>query len=103
MEDKIQQLFDRFENLKDQLGRLSSNAESEKGTHQREHLRLQTEIDKCEKDLREIIYDREKGLAFIVDRLIRTDSKREKERWFVFVTVGALFFKTILELLTTKK
>lgn len=102
MEDKIQQLFVRFEELRFQLGRITSNAESEKGTHLREHSRLQGEIDKCEKDLREIIYDREKGLAFIVDRLLQDKDKRDKERWFIFVTVGALLIKTILELLTKK-
>lgn len=111
-EEKIQEIIAKLagiegqlDNLRLQMARFESDRTSEKGTIAREHVRLQKEIDKLYKEFMSVVFDREKGIAFELDRLKEKDKKRDEGKkviWGLAIAVIGIIIKMIFEWVATK-
>ncbi len=109
-DDKIQEIWEKYEKLlvlyeqlKLQQARYESIVHSEAGTTERNRVLLNEKIDKVENEIKEILFDRKDGLAFVIDRLLEKDKKREQmrvEMKAMWITVAGLALKIIYDLLT---
>lgn len=112
IEDNIKELFTKMEaihiqleNVRLQQLRFASDRESEKGTMARIHSQMDDQIDKIERTFNETIFDREKGIAFILDRLLEKDKKREESRKQIiglWIAVGIMVIKMVFDLFNSK-
>ncbi len=107
-DDKIQTLFSRLEkafseieNLKVQHGRYESIVRSEAGTTERNRIDLDGKINKLEKEIKEIIFDRDKGLAFLIDRVIEREKKRDKMNGIIWGTAISLVGKIVFDIFSS--
>ncbi len=99
--DEIAKIHVQLEGMKFQIARLVSNAESEKGTLQRETDRLYKEI----KELEDKIYDPEKGLLLEVDRLKRDYEQRQnlkKNIFALWIAVGSIIVKYLITIIAER-
>ncbi len=99
--EKIRDIIIGMERLKDQVSRLVSNAESEKGTLKRETERIYNEIESIEKKFDHLILNPETGLLLEVDRLKQDFKQRQSlKRNILALWVGVigLALKYIAEL-----
>jgi len=85
------QLYIEIQHLKWEVGRLISNAESERGeggTISRASKRLKEDIEKLDEDFKVMMYDRDQGFVVKVDRL--TIKSERHEKILIGVTVGVI-------------
>lgn len=97
----------QIEQIKIQQAIFVSRFESEQGTEKRRHegidididkanKRITDEIEKAEKQWNHIIFNRENGIAFIIDRLIEKDTSRQRQsKWIMGLMAG--FILLVLE------
>lgn len=106
--EDIEKIFLQLENLKFGVGRLESNAESEKGTVKRMHEYILSEIKKVEDELRDVLYgkDRRSGIIVELDRLKQESEERKQTKKNIFglwTAVGILLIKEVIVFFTNKK
>lgn len=106
--EDIKKIFLQLENLKFGVGRLESNAESEKGTVKRMHEYILNEVKKVEDELKDVLYgkDRRTGIIVELDRLKQESEERKKTKQNIFglwAAVGILLIKEIIVFFTNKK
>lgn len=94
-----------IERLQQQIGRLISNVESEKGTISRTRAELREEISMLEQKINDILFKPDTGLLIQLDRLIQESERRKKLQAQVvalWVTVAGIILEQIFKLLTDK-
>lgn len=104
-DEKINSAFTDISNLKIQLLRIFSDLDSEKGSLKRQEERLTEQINKVEKEFRDIIYDAEKGLLIKIDRLTQESISRQnvkKNIVALWIAVVISFIKIILDVIFKK-
>lgn len=72
-DEKIQQIFSDIQELRSHVGRLESDARSEKDTRAARNTAIDKLILKVESDVKDVLYgtDRRSGVVVEVDRLIQ--------------------------------
>lgn len=112
----LETLRGQIENLKLQHATFVSRFESEQGTEKRRHdgidkeiietrSKMASEIEKVDNKFFDIIFNRQTGVAFILDRLMEKDKKREsqkKREIGLWIAVGLLILTKVFDLLTHK-
>lgn len=88
--EKLIQLRLSIERLQQQILRLQSNAESEKGTLQRQGDVLRKEISLLESKYNEILFKPDTGLLIKLDRLEQDSHRRKKMQYEIRALWAAL-------------
>jgi len=104
--DLTQILLD-IQAIKGQLGRLVSDAGSEKGTRKRITDDLIIRIHKVEDDTLDILYGKDRISGLVIEvALLKNESKERKGekrgRWGLYIAVGGIIVKEIIEFFTNK-
>lgn len=113
---QLENIKGQIENLKLQHGVFISRFESEQNTMKSRHTGIDKDIDKVskemegeiqrlEKELHDIVFNRETGIAFVIDRLLEKDKKREAMKGQLvglWIGLGLLILKETFDLLTHK-
>ena len=95
------QLYMELHQLKWEVKRLISNADSERGndgTFQRGLKRLKEDIDKLEAEYRESLFNPQEGIMFKLDRLMRESENRKSIKnqiWAIWLIVIGLALKVL--------
>ncbi len=96
---KLEKIEGQLDNLRLQQGRTESDVESEKRTRAERNDTFDKQIDV----LHDLIYNRDTGIAFVLDRLIQKDKKREAQKLQIiglYITVGILVLGKVIDWLT---
>lgn len=110
----LESIKGQIDNLKLQHGVFVSRFESEQDTVKRRHTGIDTEIEKVtktmgdeiekvEKEWHDVIFNRETGVAFVIDRLLEKDKKREAMKAQLvglWIGLGLLILKEAFNFLT---
>lgn len=102
------QLYLEIQKLKWEVGRLLSNAESERGgdgTFQRAVKRVKDDIDKIEGEYREAMYNPEKGMIVKLDRLIQESESRKglkTQMWALWLLVIGIAIRIVYGIIFNK-
>lgn len=89
-------LYLALERMKWQVERIISDSESEEGTIAREAKRLKEDIEKVEKNYSGMMYDPEKGLLLIVDRLKVKSERQDKVMIGISIGVVVAIFAAVV-------
>lgn len=114
---QLENIKGQIDNLKLQQALFISRFESEQDTIKSRHTGIDSEIDKrsktiiseiekVEKEWHDIIFNREKGIAFVIDRLLEKDKKREAMKTQLiglWISVGLVILKQVFDFLINKK
>lgn len=95
---KLEKVEGQLDNIRLQQGRFESDIESEKRTRADRN----KDIDKQISALHDLIYNRETGLAFELDRLKVKDAKRDEQKKQLiglWVVVGGVVIKMVIDFL----
>lgn len=94
-----------IERLQQQVGRLGSNVDSEKGSISRTRQELREEISLLELKFNEVLFKPDVGLLIQLDRLVQESERRKKLQAQVvalWITVGGIILEQIFKLLIGK-
>lgn len=98
---KITEAFRELDRLKDQVGRISSHIDSEKGTLGRETKRIRDDIERVGNQFKDVIYGKD-GILIKIDRLEQESiSKKQTKQNIIALWIGVsiLLIESIIQMI----
>lgn len=107
LQKNINDIFMKLHKMEMQMGRLVSDAESEKETRARINKSIAEDIKRVETELKDLLYgnDRKSGIVVELDRLNQENMIRQRTKQQLFalwIMVGSLVIKEVITLLMKK-
>ena len=97
---EIKKAFLELDRLKDQVGRIASHIDSEKGSIGRETKRIRDDIEKIENQFKEILYGKD-GILIKIDRLEQESLTKKKTKQNIialWIAVVIMFLQALFQM-----